>query len=170
MHWQLARSAWVRFVKSTANCPTTTANYSLPTDSLMIALTADPIDFNAAYQYLQTDEAGTIDIFLGVVRNNTGQRAVHQLDYEAYGPMAIREMQKIADQACERWPVLKYVIIHRTGVLHIGEIAVLIGVATPHRDAAFEATRYIIDTIKQTVPIWKKEQFADGEVWVNATP
>ena len=136
----------------------------------MIALTADPIDITAAYQHLQTDEAGAIDFFFGVVRNNTGQRAVSQLDYEAYGPMAIREMQKIADHACDRWPVLKYVIIHRTGVLQIGDMAVLIGVATPHRDAAFEATRYIIDTIKQTVPIWKKERFADGEVWVNATP
>lgn len=136
----------------------------------MIALTADPIDIDAAYRYLQTDEAGAIDIFFGTVRNNTQQRAVKQLDYEAYGPMAISEMQKIADQACVRWPVLRYVIIHRTGVLTIGEMAVLIGVATPHRDAAFEATRYIIDTIKQTVPIWKKEQFTDGEVWVNATP
>ena len=136
----------------------------------MVALTADPIDFSSAYNYLQTDEAGAMDFFFGVVRNNTQQRAVNQLDYEAYGPMAIREMQKIADQACERWPVLKYVIIHRTGVLRIGEMAVLIGVATPHRDAAFEATRYIIDTIKQTVPIWKKELFTDGEVWVNATP
>ena len=136
----------------------------------MITLTAEPINFNAAYQYLQTDEAGAIDFFFGVVRNNTQQRPVDQLNYEAYGPMALREMQKIADQACEQWPVLKYVIVHRTGVLRVGEMAVLIGVATPHRDAAFEATRYMIDTIKQTVPIWKKEQFADGDVWVNATP
>lgn len=136
----------------------------------MIALTADPIDFSSAYHYLQTDEAGAIYFFFGVVRNNTQQRDVQQLDYEAYGPMAIREMQKIADEACRRWNVLRYVVIHRTGVLRIGEMAVLIGVATPHRDAAFEATRYIIDTIKQTVPIWKKERFTDGEVWVNATP
>lgn len=136
----------------------------------MIALTDDPIDFSSAYHYLQTDEAGAIDFFFGVVRNNTQQRDVQQLDYEAYGPMAIREMQKIADEACRRWNVLKYVVIHRTGVLRVGEMAVLIGVATPHRDAAFEATRYIIDTIKQTVPIWKKERFTDGEVWVNATP
>lgn len=136
----------------------------------MIALTADPIDFSAAYQYVQTDEAGAIDFFFGVVRNNTQQRDVQQLDYEAYGPMAIREMQKIADEACRRWNVLRYVVIHRTGVLRVGEMAVLIGVATPHRDHAFEATRYIIDTIKQTVPIWKKERFTDGDVWVNATP
>ena len=136
----------------------------------MIALTEDSIDLTAAYAQVQSDEAGAIDFFVGVVRNNTQQRPVEQLDYEAYGPMAIREMQKIADEACRRWHVLKYVIIHRTGILKIGEVAVLIGVSTPHRDHAFEATRYIIDTIKQTVPIWKKEQFTDGEVWVNATP
>ena len=136
----------------------------------MIALTKDPIDLTAAYAQVQSDEAGAIDFFVGVVRNNTQQRPVEQLDYEAYGPMAISEMQKIADEACRRWHVLRYVIIHRTGILKIGEMAVLIGVSTPHRDHAFEATRYIIDTIKQTVPIWKKEQFTDGEVWVNATP
>ena len=79
-------------------------------------------------------------------------------------------MQKIADEAHRQWPILKYAIVHRTGTLRIGEIAVLIGVATPHRAEAFEATRYIIDTIKQTVPIWKKEVFTDGEIWVNATP
>ena len=136
----------------------------------MITLTADPIDLNAAYAHLLTGEAGAINFFAGVVRNNTDDRPVQQLDYEAYGPMAVAEMQKIADEASRRWPVLRYVIIHRTGTLPVGEMAVLIGVATPHRAASFEATRYIIDTLKQTVPIWKKEQFTDGEVWVNATP
>ena len=141
----------------------------------MIALTPDPIDISSAYKYLQTDGAGAIDFFFGVVRNNTpdadGQRRdVDKLEYEAYGAMAVKEMQKIADEAHRQWPILKYAIVHRTGTLRIGEIAVLIGVATPHRAEAFEATRYIIDTIKQTVPIWKKEIFVDGEVWVNATP
>ena len=136
----------------------------------MIFLTSDPIDINAAYQHIQAGEAGAINFFFGVVRNNTQKKAVELLDYEAYGPMAVREMQKIADEACRRWPVLKYVIIHRTGTLYIGDMAVLIGVSTPHRGDSFEATRYMIDTIKQTVPIWKKERFDDGEVWVNATP
>lgn len=136
----------------------------------MIFLTEDPIDMNAAYEHIQTGEAGAINFFFGVVRNNTQEKAVEQLDYEAYAPMAVREMQKIADEACRRWPVLKYIVIHRTGILRIGEMAVLIGVSTPHRGDSFEATRYIIDTIKQTVPIWKKEQFEDGDVWVNATP
>ena len=136
----------------------------------MIFLTEDPIDINAAYQHIQTGEAGAINFFFGVVRNNTQNKAVELLDYEAYGPMAVREMQKIADEACRRWPVLNYAIIHRTGILRVGDMAVLIGVSTPHRSDAFEATRYIIDTIKQTVPIWKKEQFEDGAVWVQPTP
>lgn len=136
----------------------------------MIALTSDPIDVASALKYLQTTQAGAIDLFLGVVRDNTQDRPVDRLDYEAYDRMALSEMQKIADQAQQRWPLLSYVIIHRTGTLLIGEMAVLIGVATAHRADAFDACRYIIDTIKQTVPIWKKEIFTDGEVWVNAHP
>ncbi len=136
----------------------------------MISITSDPIDFSSAFKYLQTAEAGAIDFFFGVVRNNTDAKAVEHLEYEAYDSMAIREIQKIADEAVRRWAVLQYVIIHRKGELRIGEVAVLIGVATPHRADAFDACRYIIDTIKQTVPIWKKEFFSDGDVWVNATP
>ena len=136
----------------------------------MIALTPDPIDIASAYALLQDDNAGAIDVFLGVVRDNTRTRPVDRLEYEAYDRMAISEMQKIMDEAHRRWPILKCVVIHRTGTLNIGEVAVLIGASTPHRADAFEATRYIIDTIKQTVPIWKIEIFTDGEIWVNATP
>lgn len=136
----------------------------------MIAITSDPIDFSSAYRYLQTGDAGAIDFFFGIVRNKTSEQAVNRLEYEAYDSMAIKEMQKIADEACRRWKVLNYVVIHRKGTLLIGEMAVLIGVATPHRADAFDACRYIIDTIKQTVPIWKKEVFENGEVWVNAHP
>ncbi len=136
----------------------------------MISITSDPIDFGPAFTYLQTAEAGALDFFFGVVRDNTNAKAVEHLEYEAYDAMAISEMQKIADEATRRWQVLRYVIIHRKGELRIGEVAVLIGVATPHRADAFDACRYIIDTIKQTVPIWKKEFFSDGDMWVNATP
>ena len=136
----------------------------------MVTLTADPIDVSSALTYLQSEQAGAIDFFLGVVRDNTQDRSVDRLDYEAYDRMALSEMQKIEDNAITRWPVLRCTIVHRTGTLHIGEIAVLIGVATAHRADAFDACRYIIDTIKQTVPIWKKEFFTDGEVWVNAHP
>ncbi|UFH56800.1 molybdenum cofactor biosynthesis protein MoaE [Spirosoma sp. KNUC1025] len=136
----------------------------------MIILTSEPIDVASALNDLQSAQAGAIDIFLGVVRDNTNERSVDRLEYEAYDRMAVSEMQKIADDANERWPLLRYTIIHRKGTLQIGEIAVLIGVATAHRAEAFEACRYIIDTIKQTVPIWKKEVFSDGEQWVNAHP
>jgi len=136
----------------------------------MVSLTSNPIDIASAYKYLQADGAGAIDLFLGVVRDNTQARPVDRLEYEAYDRMALSEMKKIADEACRRWNILKFVVIHRTGLLRIGEMAVLIGVSTPHRADAFDATRYIIDTIKQTVPIWKKEVFMDGEIWVNATP
>lgn len=136
----------------------------------MVALSNDPIDVASALSYLQSEQAGAMDLFLGVVRDNTQDRPVDRLDYEAYDRMAISEMQKIVDEAHRRWAVLRCVVIHRTGTLRIGEIAVLIGVATAHRADAFDACRYIIDTIKQTVPIWKKEIFSDGEVWVNAHP
>ena len=84
--------------------------------------------------------------------------------------MALKEMEKIAQQAYSKWPVQKILVHHRTGVLQVGEIPVIIAVAAAHRDAAFDACRYIIDTLKQTVPIWKKEIFEDGEVWVAAHP
>lgn len=136
----------------------------------MITLTSDPIDVTAALNDIRSEQAGAIDLFLGVVRDNTQERAVDRLEYEAYDRMAISEMQKIVDTACEHWPILRYTIIHRKGILQIGEIAVFIGIATAHRADAFEACRYIIDTIKQTVPIWKKEVFTDGEEWVNTHP
>ncbi len=136
----------------------------------MILLTSAPIDVASALSYLQTTQAGAVDLFLGVVRDNTQNRPVDRLEYEAYDRMALSEMQKIVDAAHQRWALLGYVVIHRTGTLLIGEMAVLIGVATAHRADAFDACRYIIDTIKQTVPIWKKEIFTDGEVWVNAHP
>lgn len=136
----------------------------------MITLTTTPIDVTTALQHLQSDQAGAVDLFLGLVRDNTQERPVDRLEYEAYDRMAITELQKIVDEAYQRWPILRHVVIHRKGTLQIGEMAVLIGVATPHRADAFEACRYIIDTIKQTVPIWKKEVFTDGESWVNAHP
>ena len=136
----------------------------------MVALTTDPIDVASALTYLQSEQAGAIDFFLGVVRDNTQNRPVDRLDYEAYDRMALSEMQKIVDETCRRWLVLRCTVVHRTGTLRIGEIAVLVGVATAHRADAFDACRYIIDTIKETVPIWKKEIFTDGEVWVNAHP
>lgn len=115
-------------------------------------------------------ESGGIDLFIGTVRNATKGKKVIKLEFEAYEPMAVAEMEKIAIQAIDKWPVQKVLIHHRTGVLEVGEVPVVIAVSAAHRAAAFDACRYIIDTLKQTVPIWKKEIFEDGEVWVAAHP
>lgn len=130
---------------------------------------------NAAYKYVSTDEAGAIVFFFGTVRDHSKKpdgesRSVERLEYEAYDKMALKKMEEIAQEACQRWDVRRHVVVHRKGNLLVGEIAVLVGIATPHRADAFEACRYIIDTLKQTVPIWKKEFFDDGQVWVDAHP
>lgn len=114
--------------------------------------------------------AGGSVVFIGTVRNQTKGREVLRLEFEAYPPMALREMEKIAAEALTRWNALAVCIHHRTGVLEVGEVPVVIAVSTPHRQAAFEACQYCIDTLKETVPIWKKEIFEDGEVWVAAHP
>ena len=115
-------------------------------------------------------ESGGVDVFIGTVRNNTKGRKVVRLEFETYESMAHNEMKKIADDILMKWPVNKILMHHRIGVLMPGDIPVVIVVAAAHRAAAFEACRYAIDTFKQTVPIWKKEVFEDGEHWVAAHP
>jgi molybdopterin synthase catalytic subunit len=136
----------------------------------MIALTDQPINTANVIAAVQTEGAGAVNVFIGTVRNKTQTRPVVRLEFEAYETMALKKMQELADQATARWPVQKVAIVHRTGVLPIGEAAVVIAVSTPHRKASFEACEYIIDTLKEIVPIWKKEIFEDGEVWVAAHP
>ena len=109
-------------------------------------------------------------MFIGTVRNTTKGKAVLRLEFEAYERMAVAEINKIVKQAFEKWPVQKALVHHRTGVLNVGQVPVIIAVSAAHRAAAFEACRFIIDTLKETVPIWKKEIFEDGEVWVAAHP
>lgn len=135
-----------------------------------ILLTGNPLDIDACIKAVLTDRAGGIDVFIGTVRNATKGKKVVRLEFEAYEKMAIMEMTRIADAAGIQWPVHDIVLHHRTGILAPGEAAVVIAVSAAHRDAAFTACRYIIDTLKQTVPIWKKEVFEDGEVWVAAHP
>jgi molybdopterin synthase catalytic subunit len=137
---------------------------------IQVELYDTPIDAGKCIEWVTSPESGGIDVFIGTVRNATKGKAVLKLEFEAYGPMAIKEMRKIAGQAFDTWPLQKVLIHHRTGTLQIGEIPVVIAVSAAHRDAAFDACRYIIDTLKQTVPIWKKEFFNDGEVWVAAHP
>jgi molybdopterin synthase catalytic subunit len=129
-----------------------------------------PLYVEECYQLAHTPDAGGQAIFVGTVRNQTQNKKVVKLVFEAYTPMAIKEMQKIGLTLEERWGALKVVIHHREGELLVGEIAVIIAVSTPHRAAAFEACQYAIDTLKETVPIWKKEFFEDGEIWVAAHP
>jgi molybdopterin synthase catalytic subunit len=136
----------------------------------MIYLTENKIDTNYLLDFVQDEGAGAIDVFIGTVRNKTSDKKVLRLEYEAYDKMAIKEIQEIVNQATKQWNILKYAVAHRKGVLQIGEAAVVIAVATPHRQAAFEACKFIIDTIKERVPIWKKEVYEDGEVWVAAHP
>jgi MoaE-MoaD fusion protein len=112
--------------------------------------------------------AGGIVLFAGVVRNETGGRPVKFLEYEGHAPMAEAKMREIGEGLRARWPSVKRVaMLHRVGRLEIGEASVLIAVSAAHRQEAFEACRYAIDTLKRTVPVWKKEHFEDGEVWVG---
>lgn len=138
--------------------------------STQIQILTTPLNIQTAIDRVMSPESGGIDVFIGTVRNATKGKRVIRLEFEAYEPMAIAEMEKIAKQAFEKWPVQKAVILHRTGVLEVGEIPVIIAISAAHRAAAFDACRYIIDTLKQSVPIWKKEIFEDGEVWVAAHP
>ena len=113
---------------------------------------------------------GGIVTFVGAVRDNARGREIRHLEYEAYPEMAEREMQKIADEAARRWPGVAVSIGHRAGHLVVGDVAVVVAVAAPHRAEAFEACRFAIDTLKQTVPIWKKEVATNGEYWVDDRP
>jgi molybdopterin synthase catalytic subunit len=135
-----------------------------------IEIHTEPLNIQSCIGWIMSPESGGIDVFIGTVRNATKGKTVLKLEFEAYAQMAINEMKKIAQQASDKWPVQKVLIHHRTGALQVGEVPVVIAVSAAHRDAAFDACRYIIDTLKQTVPIWKKEFFEDGEVWVAAHP
>ncbi len=136
----------------------------------MIKIEDKTLDTSAIIHSVEDKAAGAIDVFIGTVREQTQGKTVLRLEFEAYATMAIAEMEKIAQQAKAQWPVKKMAIHHRIGTLEVGEVAVIIAVSTPHRAASFAACRYVIDTLKQTVPIWKKEVFGDGEVWVAAHP
>ena len=136
----------------------------------MIELTKDPIDTGKIIESVMTDEAGGVDVFIGTIRNITKGKKVMALEFEAYEKMAVAELRKIIDTTKEKWPVLEASVSHAIGRRKIGELAVVIAVSAAHRDAAFLACRYVIDTLKETVPIWKKEIFEDGDVWVAAHP
>jgi len=130
----------------------------------------ESIDTQGVLSKLKRGEDGAALVFEGVVRNQTRGRKTLYLDYEAYETMALREMESLAAQAVAQFQIRDVALVHRLGRLEIGETSVLIVVASAHRAAAFEACRWLIDTLKRTVPIWKKEYFADGAVWADGEP
>jgi molybdopterin synthase catalytic subunit len=131
-------------------------------------ITREPIDKLGLEKRLLTGAAGAVVTFDGTVRDNTKGRRVLTLQYEAYEPMAVKEMRRIGQEIREKWPEVERIgIIHRFGELRISESSVVIVITSPHRRVAFEACRYAIDRLKQNVPIWKKEVFEDGEEWVE---
>ncbi|HEX5168150.1 MAG TPA: molybdenum cofactor biosynthesis protein MoaE [Cyclobacteriaceae bacterium] len=136
----------------------------------MIKITEKPIDVQKVIGTATSLGAGAVNVFIGTVRNTAHGKNVVWLEYEAYESMAVAEIRKIIDEASHRWPLLGYAVSHRVGTLKPGEVSVAIAVSSPHRRDSFEACQYIIDTLKEKVPIWKKEVFEDGEEWVSARP
>ena len=135
-----------------------------------IALTREVIAADGLVAAAKQGEDGAVVVFDGIVRNNSRGRRTLYLDYDAYEEMALKQMRELAQQARSRFAIRHVTLVHRLGRLEIGETSVLIVVAAAHRGAAFEANRWLIDTLKRTVPIWKKEVFVDGAVWAAGEP
>lgn len=134
----------------------------------MIQLTHESIDYTALTEAVRSPQAGAVVLFLGTVREFTAGRQTVALDYEAYAAMAVRKMEELVEQARAQWPVVSAGIVHRLGRLELGDVSVAVAVSTPHRHQAFDAGRFLIDQLKIVVPIWKKENWADGGTeWVH---
>ncbi|MCB0601821.1 MAG: molybdenum cofactor biosynthesis protein MoaE [Saprospiraceae bacterium] len=137
---------------------------------VQIHLTSQPLDTDGIYHFLQTPSSGGIVVFTGTVRDHHQDQQVIKLEFEAYEPMALKEMNQLAQICSEQWPCHRIAIHHRLGTLGIGEAPVIIGVSSAHRQEAFAACQFLIDSLKERVPIWKKEFFTDGSHWVSAHP
>lgn len=134
----------------------------------MISITAEPIDHAAIVERVRDRSAGAVCSFLGTVRDLTGDDRTVFLEYEAHSALAEIKLAELEAQARRRWPIVEVAIVHRVGRLDPGEISVVVAVACPHRRDAFEACRWLIDTLKAVVPVWKKEHYADGrEEWIH---
>ncbi len=143
---------------------------SVASASVHCTIQRDAIDTQSVLSRLKHGEDGAAVVFEGIVRNHSRGRKTLYLDYEAYEAMAVQEMKELANRALQQFQIRDVAIVHRLGRLQIGEISVLIIVVSAHRAAAFEACRWLIDTLKRTVPIWKKEYFEDGAVWADGEP
>ncbi len=134
----------------------------------MIQLTNGTIDYTALTESVRSSAAGAVVLFLGTVREMTDGRQTVALDYEAFPQMAEAKLQELLIEARQKWPVVKAAIAHRLGRLELADVSVAVAVSTPHRQQAFEAGKYLIDRLKEVVPIWKKESWADGTTeWVH---
>lgn len=133
----------------------------------MFEITSEPLDPKPLVEAVRRDESGAVALFYGVVRNENMGRAVNYLEYDAYPEMAIKKMREVADEVRARFPVTGVGVLHRIGRLEIGETSLLVAVSSGHRREAFEACHYAVDRIKQIVPIWKKEVWADGSEWIE---
>lgn len=132
----------------------------------MVAITQLPIDVEQITRGISSPRAGGIDVFVGVVRNHSHGKRVRRLEYSAYVPMAEKLMSGIEQEVRTKWVVENIALVHRIGVLQVGEVAVVTAVSAAHRDSAFEACRYAIDRVKTIVPIWKREHFEEGLAWI----
>jgi len=134
----------------------------------MVRLTRNAIDYHAMTEEVRRGDCGAVVLFLGTVRDLTGERVTVALDYEAYPAMAEKKMAEIEEETRKHWPVGSMIMAHRLGHLDVGDVSVAVAVSCPHRVQAFEACRYAIDRLKELVPIWKKENWADGVTeWVH---
>jgi molybdopterin synthase catalytic subunit len=134
----------------------------------MIELVRNPIDTHSVVERVRSPLAGAVCLFLGTAREVTGEKRTRSLHYDAYDEMASKMLARLESQARERWPIVEVAIVHRLGNLEPAETSVAVAVSTPHRADAFEACRWLMDTLKQEVPIWKRETWADGsEEWIH---
>ena len=134
----------------------------------MIQLTNNVIDYTALTESVRSNAAGAVVLFLGTVREMTAGRQTRALDYEAFPQMAEAKLEELLVEARHKWPIVDAAITHRLGRLELGDVSVAVAVSTPHRQQAFEAGRFLIDRLKEVVPIWKKEIWADGSTeWVH---
>lgn len=136
----------------------------------MVELTDHALEPVVLASRLRTTRDGATVIFVGTVRDRARGLQVIRLDYEAFAPMALEQMRSIEREIRARWPITDVALVHRTGSLKIGEASVVVAVTAPHRKEAFDACQHGIDTLKQTVPIWKKEYYVKGEAWVDDRP
>jgi molybdopterin synthase catalytic subunit/molybdopterin converting factor small subunit len=139
-------------------------------DGVHVALTPGEISIDETVRRVRHPQAGAVVLFLGTIRDNREGARVHHLEYEAYETLALRDMRAVCAEAASRWPLLRVAMIHRVGILRVGEISVAIAVSAPHRADALAAGKYAIDALKQRVPIWKKEVWSGGEVWIGSEP